>query len=225
MSIHFRKISNYGTSSLQEKTWIKSALDIGAATGRYPLILTSMGIKAIGIDRESDAMVYAQRKKAVPGYPEYCICEALYLPFRPKSFDLISCMMGTFTHFSLGNRENICREIIEILRPGGLFIISTWDIECKHLSFLSMYTQSQKEIIRRNSLTQADIQTFLEQLDLEVLDIKPFAFLPDLFSHELKFDELTAADIRRMLEFDLAVRGIFPNIHGQMFIVYAKKKY
>lgn len=187
------------------------------------MILASMGIKAIGLDRESDAMVYAQRKKTVSGYPYYCICDASYLPFRSESFDLISCMMGTFAHFSPENRENICQEIWRTLRPGGLLIISTWDIECKNLSFLSMYTQSQKEMIRRNSLTQTDIQEFLEQFGLQVLGIKSFAFLPDLFIYELKFNKLTAADIRRLVEFDLATRGIFPNFHGQMFMIYAKK--
>jgi len=210
-------------SILQDNQWIKSALDIGAATGRYPTILASMGIKAIGIDMESDAMAYAQRKKTASSYPYYCICDALHLPFSSKSFDLISCMMGTFAHFSPEKRENICREFWRVLRPEGLLIISTWDIECKHLSFLSMYSQSQKEMIRRNSFTRADIQEFLEQLGLQVLGIKSFALLPDLFSYELKFEELTATDIRRIVEFDFATHGIFPNFHGQMFMVYAKK--
>ncbi len=211
---------------IQDNQWIKSSLDIGTATGRYPFVLATMGINAIGIDKESDAIAYAKRKKIKnqrTGYPFFYVSDVTNLQFGPESFDLITCMMGTFAHFIPEVRKNVCQEMIRVLRPSGLIVISTWDIEYKHLSFLSMYSQSQKEIILRNSLTQAEIQVFLGGFGLEVIDIKPFAIMPDLFSSELQFVDLTEEDIRRIVEFDLAARGIFPNSHGQMFMLCVKK--
>ena len=88
---------------------------------------------------------------------------------------------------------------------------------------MSMYTQSQKEMIRKASPTQKSIKTLLEIFNLEVLEIRPFSLLPDLFGYELKFDELTPLDLRRLVEFDLAARAIFPKSHGQMYLVHARK--
>lgn len=208
---------------LEDNKQIKLALDIGAATGRYPMMFKKRGIKTIGVDREFDAMMYAQNKKIDNEFPHFSVCDAIELPFNHETFDLITCMMGTFAHFNDEDRAFICKEIIRVLKPGGLLIISTWDIECNYLTYLSMYSNYQKEIIRTNSLTQNAINSLLKEFGMEILYLKPFAFLTDLSSYELKIDEINQNDLRRIIEFDLGIRDICQQRHGQMYMVCAQK--
>lgn len=209
---------------LGDKPWIKRALDIGTATGRYPITLARMGIESIGIDRETDAVMYVRGKKVIPKGAYFAVGDASRLPLVPASVDLITCMMGTACHFAAEHRERIFLEFLATLRPRGLLVVSTWDVQCEHLSFLSMYSQSQREAMRRNSLTQTEFCAFLSQLKLEVLDVKPFILLPDVLSYELGFYRTSLDDIRKVVEIDLAARGIFPNAHGQMYMVTAQKE-
>nr|WP_094607898.1 class I SAM-dependent methyltransferase [Sporomusa acidovorans]OZC22135.1 demethylmenaquinone methyltransferase [Sporomusa acidovorans DSM 3132] len=113
---------------LDDYKQIKLALDIGAATGRYPMMLKTKGIETIGIDKEYDAMMYAQKKKTDSEFPFFSVSDAIELPFHQNVFDLITCMMGTFAHFNSKSQPDICKEIVRVLKPGGLFILSTWDI-------------------------------------------------------------------------------------------------
>ncbi len=211
-------------SLLEQHRGIARSLDIGTATGRYPTLLAGLGVEAFGIDRDLDAIAYANRKKTQAGPPHYSTHDAADLPFDAECFDLITCMMGTFAHLPAESRDVTVREVVRTLRPGGLLVISTWDILCPYLTFLSMYGYAQREALGANSLTQDDTQTFLDRLGLDVVAIQPFAFFSDLFGYELRLDEMTATDIRCLVEYDLAIRATYMGYHGQMFMICAKKR-
>lgn len=217
----------YELSILQKNSWIKNSLDIGAATGRHPTILAKRGIHSIGIDKEPQAMRYAKKIKekhiSETDYPHFFIGDANNLPFQDNSFDLITCMMGTFAHFPSTDRENILKEINRTLHPEGLLLISTWDIECEHVSYLSIYEQSEKDLIKNNSLSKHEMKVFLERQGFTILKDIPFILLPNVITYELNVEKLTVEDIKRAIAVDLAAHSIYPDMHGEMYMIGSKK--
>jgi WD40 repeat protein/SAM-dependent methyltransferase len=217
----------YELSILQKNSSIKTSLDIGAATGRHPTILAKQGISALGIDIEPEAMFYAKKVKdrTIPEaiYPVFLIGSANNLPFCDNCFDLITCMMGTFAHFPPDDREDILKEIKRILRPEGLLLVSTWDIECDHLSYLSIYEQSEKDIIKNNSFPLHEMKVFLEHQGFIVSDTIQFILLPNVITYELNIEKLTVEDIKRTIAIDLSARSLYPDMHGEMYMVGSNK--
>ncbi|MDR2719612.1 MAG: methyltransferase domain-containing protein [Nitrososphaerota archaeon] len=219
------ELINFLSVFSKHKSSIKKSLDIGTATGRYPFILKRLGVETFGIDREKNSINYINQKKKVYGIsdddsPHLNVGDVLELTkfYEKNSFDLITCMMGTFAHFDTDKRHNICRQIHEILKPTGVLVISTWDIECEHLDYLSMYSQKQKELIKNNSLNSREFTELFEFTGFKSFQHIPFAFLPDLFSNQLKINSFTETDARRLMEFDLAAKSLLLSTHGQMYI-------
>lgn len=217
----------YELTILQENPWIRTSLDIGAATGRHPIILAKHGIKSIGLDVNSQAMVYAKKRKeksiSALDYPFFMLGDAFKLPFLKNQFDLITCMMGTFAHFPPDKRKTILLEIKDCIKPNGLFLISTWDIECNHLSFLSIYNQSDKQKMKGNSIKLYDLKVLLESNGFRIKKIIPFIFLPNVFSYELNLHTLDVYDIKKVIEIELAARSLYPYNHGEMFMFVCTK--
>jgi SAM-dependent methyltransferase/outer membrane protein assembly factor BamB len=202
---------------------LRRSLDIGAATGRHPAALAALGVLSHGIDVEWRAVAHARRKTGGARWPVYLVGDGRRLPYGDDSFDLITCMMGTIAHMPAADQLDLCREARRCLRPGGCLLISTWDVECRHLTFLSMYSQEQKELVRRNSLPVDHYRRMLEDARLELARVVPFALLPDVFGYELGVRGMTAKDLRRLVEIDMAARASFPAMPGQMFMAAALK--
>lgn len=209
----------------------RKSLDIGTATGRYPFVLKQLGIETFGIDKEKNSIDYINQKRKMYGIdiedsPFLKVGDVINLAdyYKKNSFDLITCMMGTFAHFGPEKRHAICEQIREVLTPKGLFVVSTWDIECEHLNYLSMYSQSQRELIKNNSLKNSDLKELFEADGFQTIQYTPFAFLSDLFSHELRMNNFSEIDARRLMEFDLATRSLLLNAHGQMYMFAFVKK-
>lgn len=202
---------------------LRRSLDVGAATGRHPAALAALGVLSYGVDIEWRAVAHARRKAGGSRWPIYVTGDGCRLPFRDDSFDLITCMMGTIAHMPAAAQLELCREARRCLRPGGQVLISTWDVECRHLTFLSMYSQDQKELVRRNSLQMDRYRGMFACARLELGRTVPFALLPDVFGYELGVRGMTAADLLRLVEIDLAARASFPSMHGQMFMASAFK--
>ena len=201
------------------------SLDLGAATGRYPTHLAKSGVEAFGMDLEIEAAKYASRNipPGLVNYPKYVVGNATNIPFPDNFFDLITCMMGTFSHLPEADQQSTIAEAYRILSPGGVFLISTWDIECPHLAFLTMYTQDEKKKISTLSPTQGRARGLLTKEGFNVFGVRPFALIPDVFSYELGLQELGAKQMNVLVEIDLAIRSNFPLSHGQMFVIAGRK--
>ncbi|WP_437923528.1 methyltransferase domain-containing protein [Sorangium sp. So ce291] len=201
----------------------KRSLDIGAATGRYPTILAGMGIEAFGLDVEPEAVEYARRKRGNARNPDYRVGDARSLPFDNAQFDLITCMMGTAAHFPAAELEIVLAEVRRCLRPGGVFILSTWDIECPHLSFLSIYSHAQMEEMRRNSPTRREIAGLVRNQGLAVEEVRPIGLMPEALTYELDLQRFGPNQIGQLVDVELAFRAVFPESHGQMVMVVSRK--
>jgi ubiquinone/menaquinone biosynthesis C-methylase UbiE len=65
---------------------VKSALEVGAGTGHFTRFLSACGLDVVGLDSSAPMIAEAGRGEAVP----YVRGDASALPFRDRSFDLVS---------------------------------------------------------------------------------------------------------------------------------------
>ncbi|HWU87688.1 MAG TPA: methyltransferase domain-containing protein [Kofleriaceae bacterium] len=201
----------------------RTSLDIGSATGRYPTILANLGVAAFGLDVEPEAVEYARRKRGDASNPEFRVGDARTLPFEDERFDLITCMMGTAAHFPPDDLERVLGEIRRCLRPRGISILSTWDIECVHQTFLSIYSHAQMEEMRRNSPTRRDIQAIYRRQGFVVEDVRPIGLMPESITYELDLQRRGTHQLAQLVDLELAFRAMSPELHGQMYMVIARK--
>ncbi|PYP87189.1 MAG: hypothetical protein DMF61_11140 [Blastocatellia bacterium AA13] len=213
--------------SVIEDGAVAASLDIGAATGRYPSLLARRGIKTFGVDREYRAMSFAHSRKLSASryhdWPQFFVGDAVALPAAGGSFDLVTCMMGTFAHIGRSQQSAAVKEMLRVLRPSGRIIISTWDVECEHLAFLSMYDEAQKEMIRQSSPRCDEIQALLEESGMKEISVVHFCMLPQGVVYDLGLHKLDLGGLRMALDIDLAVRATFPARHGEMYVATAVK--
>jgi len=142
---------------------------------------------------------------------------------RSIAFDVITCMMGTFEHIPIEDQDLLIKSILPRLKPGGVAIISVWDVECPHLSYLSIYDESQKELIRRNSKTRLEMKQLFEKSGFRNVETVPFCLLPQTIIYDLGIERMRAPDIDVAAQADLAVRGLFNDRHGEMFLTIGYK--
>jgi ubiquinone/menaquinone biosynthesis C-methylase UbiE len=94
-------------------------LDLGCGTGLFMRRYGELGGTAIGLDI-SRGMVGAAREQA--GWFEYLVGTAEVLPFRDRTFDVVSCVLA-FSY--LEKPGQMLREAHRVLRPGGCLAVST----------------------------------------------------------------------------------------------------
>lgn len=105
---------------------VKLALELAAGTGRVTRHLRkqlSPSAKLIASDISEDMLQVAKEKLKEENI-DWRIVDAQQLPFEDNSIDLVVCCFGLmFVH----DRSKAVAEAYRILRPGGMFIFSTWD--------------------------------------------------------------------------------------------------
>lgn len=205
---------------LKDVEHARSTLDIGTATGRYPGILQELGYRAHGIDISAEAIAYARSKFPPDNCPDLRVGDVRALPYPDAQFDFVSCMMGTFCHVPLEDQPRALAEMARVCRPGGRIAISTWDLECPHQTFLSMYSVNEEELILRNARSIAEMAVLFKDCGLRQVGAVRLALVPDTISYDLGIEALDQAGLRRLLEIDMAARAATPDKHGQMFIAH-----
>ena len=106
---------------------VKTVLDVGCGVGHWGQRLMrhlSDGTTLYGLDPE-EAWVEGARERAVSlgqaDRSEFRVGSAEALPWPDKSFDMVTCQT-LLIH--VANAENAIREMIRVLRPGGLFLVA-----------------------------------------------------------------------------------------------------
>lgn len=201
----------------------KVTLDIGSATGRYPMLMRWFGAESYGLDIEPKAIEYAIAQVKNDDFPRYVVGDARNLPFKAPRFDLVTCMMGTFAHVPKQDQQRTLNQMFGALLPGGHLAVSTWDMDCSHLSYLSIYNERQKDLIRENSPSGAKMRDLLGESGFQEIQIRPFCMLPQIAVYDLGIDTLRSGDIQLAAQADLAVRSLYPDKHGEMFVAFGKK--
>lgn len=109
----------------------KVVLDAGCGTGYGTYELSKSARKVIGIDISKEAIDFCKNNYAQPNI------EFLEMDIRNMKFeeDFFDCMVSFETLEHIEEQEKFLEEVKRVLKPGGLFIISTPDRESYHKRF------------------------------------------------------------------------------------------
>jgi len=112
------KIANRQIESVSKKGRI---LDIGC--GRYPLFLTTVDFpERYGLDKDFGTGENAQKDGIT--LVNHNIEEQSKMPFEDNYFDVVS-MLAVFEHIEPDYLVDIHQDIYRILKPGGVYIMTT----------------------------------------------------------------------------------------------------
>ena len=108
-------------------------LDVAAGTGEPGLSMARnlTGGKVIITDLADEMLTIAREKTAKKflSNVEFQACDVCALPFAENTFDAVSCRMG-FMFFP--DMLLAAKEILRVLKPGGRFATSVWNIPEKN---------------------------------------------------------------------------------------------
>ncbi len=94
------------------------ALDAGCGTGRYSLILKSLGNEVTGVDQSAEMLEKAKAKDKEINFVQGSIDS---LSFKDDSFDTITCTLA-LTHFK--DLDKPVSELIRVTKKGGYLVLS-----------------------------------------------------------------------------------------------------
>ncbi|MFZ3074094.1 MAG: methyltransferase domain-containing protein [Minisyncoccales bacterium] len=103
----------------------RRVLDIGCGNGRYYPVFKEREAEYTGIDSSRKLIAIARKN-----FPEanFAVADALKLPFKENEFDL-AVSIAVLHHIpSEKNRELFFKEVSRVLKSGGIFIVTVWDL-------------------------------------------------------------------------------------------------
>jgi SAM-dependent methyltransferase len=120
---------------------VRDILDVGCGPGFYSMLFGSKGYAVTGIDY-SDKMVEVARKNAEDRGVDarFMVMDAQNLEFPDDSFDLV---LSRDVFWCLEHPERAYSEILRVLRPGGMAIVSDGNYYLHHYN--EDYARSREE--------------------------------------------------------------------------------
>jgi len=107
-------------------TNVSMVLEIAAGTGRVTRHLRERippPAKLIASDISGDMLAVAKKKLSHLDI-DWQIIDAQHLPFSDNSIDLVVCCFG---YMFVPDKPKAFAEVHRVLKPGGLFLFTTWD--------------------------------------------------------------------------------------------------
>lgn len=129
-------------------------LDLGCGNGRLLELFKEKNIIYTGVDSAEKIIEIARRKK-----PEaaFFVVDSLDLPFQDNYFDKIFCIAVLHHIPSVYFRKQFVKEAKRVLRPGGIFIITTWNLWPKYKYFKKIIKFAVLKILGKTKLDFKDI--------------------------------------------------------------------
>lgn len=202
---------------LVDVTSIRRSLDIGTATCRYPRYLSRFGADVFGVDISTAGYRYIRPQLAEK--VSFVQADARHIPFSNGSFDLVTCMMGTFNHIRVGDRRGVLGEMARVLSPGGKVVISAWDSECEFQGYLSIYSAEEIDLLRRERIDPKGLEPLLSDAGFARVRRMRFNCFADQLVRTLDAASETGNLLRRTVDLDAAVRAESSDPPAQMFMV------
>ncbi len=101
---------------------VKDVLDLGSGPGYYTMMFGNKGLNVVGIDYSEKMIGEARRNAAEKGInADFRVMDAQKMDFPDSSFDLV---VSRDVFWCLEHPESAYSEILRVLRPGGLAIVS-----------------------------------------------------------------------------------------------------
>lgn len=199
-----------------------SALDIGCATGRWPMWFSRKGFRAVGFDISPASIQLCKTRAAQAGDNSVrfecrnIVVDQTYF----GDYEIITCMMGTFNHVPWDSANQFCRRVFDALVPGGLFVFTSWNPQSPFVHFLSFDGQLAKESLRKNCQPLESLTGLLAGQRFDDIQVVSFCMLPNecYDAWENEFDS-----IDKLIEADQLLRVRLSSRTAQMFFVTARK--
>jgi SAM-dependent methyltransferase len=199
------------------------ALDIGTATGRYAAFLASAGFDVVGIDVSRDALLVASNKLRRAGL-EHKVClremDATRLDFPEDSFDVVTCMMGTFCHIPNAEKSAVLDGIWQVLRPGGAVVVTLWNPECSFTNFLSIYDAEERAVLRANSHPAELLSQTMRSLRYSEVETHAICCFADDQLEKLDADENGGDHLSGLQSY---IWTHLPRLEGQLYAAVGRK--
>lgn len=105
-------------------------LDLACGNGRLYQLFQGLSITYIGLD-QSEELIKIARQKVPDGV--FILADMIKLPFKDANFDIIYCI-AAFQHIPTKElRLQTLREMKRALRPGGLVVMTNWNLLSKEV--------------------------------------------------------------------------------------------
>lgn len=96
-------------------------LDAACGTGYGAAHLASVALRVVGVDADAETIAYARRRYAAANV-SFEVMDVASLGLEDASFDVV-CSFETIEH--LADRDAFLAEVARVLRPDGVFLVST----------------------------------------------------------------------------------------------------
>jgi len=106
---------------------IDSVLELASGTGRVTRHLRERlpsSVRLVASDLSPDMLDVAKSKFTDSKAVEFVVADMQSLPFESTVFDVVVCQFGIMFP---PDKQKVFDEVYRILKPGGLFLFSTWD--------------------------------------------------------------------------------------------------
>jgi len=144
--------------SLAEK-YIKEGmkiLDVGCGNGRLFELVKNKNVKYFGIDNSEKLIEEAKRLHNKSGTVNFSVGDILSLPQSDNEFDAIFCIAVLHHIPSKELREKAISQMYRILKPGGILIMSLWNLyQKKYRHYLYKFTIDK--LLLKNKMDFGDI--------------------------------------------------------------------
>ncbi len=129
-------------------------LDVGCANGRFCELVFKKKAKYWGIDTSRKMIEIA--KKQYP-YAKFFVSDPLSFPFGKNFFDKVFCL-SVFHHIpSKELRIKFLQEIKRVLKPGGIIILTVWNLRKKRKIKGLLFKYTLKRIFGKSDLDFGDL--------------------------------------------------------------------
>lgn len=178
-----------------------TTLEVGAGSGRLSCLLAMAGYRTVCLDSSREALQSARTNyESIRSEGRFVAGDGGTLPVRDGSFDVV-LSTGLLEHFE--DPSPIVREMVRVLKPGGLFYS---DIVPKKFSlFRSLdwtgnvkraVTGERIEEMYERSFTQAEILDMLKEQGLAQARVFPAGVVPPYLPVLSRFQRLKEWEVR-----------------------------
>lgn len=201
----------------------KVSLDIGCATGRWPLWIARQGYECHGYDISGDAIELC--KKQAAAHPALRLAFELHdiadgVP-RRDYFSLVTCMMGTINHVESSKRGDFLQGISSTMKLGGTFAFTSWNGQSPFCDFLNIDSREAKDFMRRNMGNMEDLLGEVHVHGFDIVSIVPLCFLPNQCFEAW---ESSFSNFQVITEVDEYLRERLAPEDAQMYFVQCEKR-
>jgi ubiquinone/menaquinone biosynthesis C-methylase UbiE len=104
----------------------ETVLDVGCGNGRLLNLFGDTTVKYTGVDFSKELIAIAEKNHGEKG--TFLHADARSLPFADNSFDVVFSIAVIHHLPARENREQFVSEITRVLKPGGVCVVTSWNI-------------------------------------------------------------------------------------------------